>query len=159
MALTGGGDREWIRAVDPDQSERRGTHRGKFEALNVSNPRAGFIYYYERRKPSDVLRRMNEGWEVVKGTDQEDWGAELPDDIGQELDGVKAYGDVILMRIPEDRYRKIEEQRKLLRMASRGGNTDEYLEKGNRVTSQSGIGRPAYYQRSDHETVYDDQEE
>jgi hypothetical protein len=139
--------------MDPNTDEAIGTHRGNSEALNIRNPQPGFHYYYERSKPANILRRLNEKWEFVKDTDPEQWGAQLPPEVGQALDGLKAYGDVVLMRIHEDNYRVLRDQKALLAKASREGTTDDWTNKGHQQASKLGDRAPSddmYYARRGH---------
>jgi len=153
MGVSGGGDRKDLRPHEPNRQKAKGTFRGSFEALNVRNAQPGFNYYYERRKPGEVLRRMNEGFEVVQAGDPEGWGADVPAAVGEMLDGVKAYGDLVLMRIREDKYRMMKEQKAALARAAIDGSTAEYLRKGHQRAQQLGRSRPKddlYYKGPGH---------
>jgi hypothetical protein len=159
MSIQGGGDRKDLRPHNPNDKQVIGTHRGPFEALNVKNPKPGFHYYYARRKPSDVQRFMNAGWEPVRSGDPEQWGSDMPPEVGEMLDGVKAYGDVILMRIREDKFRAIREEKEALAKAAREGGTSEFINKGHQRARQLGSSRPKkdlYFESADHGTVADE---
>ena len=159
MSIEGGGDRKDLRPQEPNNPKVKGSHRGPFEALNVRNPQPDYHYYYERRKPGNVLKRLNEGWEVVQDSDPEQWGADMPPEVGKMLDGVKAFGDVILMRMRGDKFREFRAQREALAKAARDGSTSDYLSKGHQRAQQLGSSRPKkdlYFQGSDHGTVADE---
>jgi hypothetical protein len=141
MSVGGGSDRSWLK---PRQSS---------EALNVRNPQPGFHYYYCRRDPSSVQRKLNQKWQVVTSDMPEKWGAELPDNIQQELDGVRAFKDVMLLRIKDEDYRLIQEEKQRRAAVARDGATEEYLEKGRQRAAQLGNLAPEddlYYKKGYH---------
>jgi hypothetical protein len=127
------------------------------EALNVKNAQPGMHYYYERAKPSDVQRRLNEGWEPVTSSDPEQWGAELPEDVQRQLDGVKAFGDVMLFKISTDRYRLLQDQWIQEAKDRRDGPEVSYQTKGEERAGELGAAAPEgdlYYQRPNHRRSY-----
>lgn len=150
--IQGGGDLSWTKPVSP-ADEVVGAHRGHHAALNIKNPQPGFRYYYERRDANKVLVKKNEGWEVVQANSPERWGDNLPEDVQKELDGVRAYQDVILLRIPEEKYRQNREHLRELAEASRRGSDREYLDKSREREHQLGVtDREVYYARATHGT-------
>ena len=161
MTTVGGGsNREWLRPLVPRKNDYGeedviGTHRMGYEALNVRNPQPGFRYYYSRRDPSSVQRFMNKGYQVVTSGMAEKWGSDLPEDIQQELDGVRAFKDVMLMRISDKNYRVMQEEKLRIAKLARDGATQSYLDKGSEREAQLGVNAPAddlYYKRGRHGT-------
>jgi len=154
MALQGGGSLEWTRPIDPSD-DVVGCHRGNHEALNIRNAQPGFQYYYVRATPSKVLQFQNRGWEVLTSDHPERWGAELPDIIQQQLGSVRAYQDVIPVRIPLEIYRRNRAMQDALARASREGPSEAYLEKSasreRQLAGRTG-NRPVYFSRGDHGT-------
>jgi hypothetical protein len=124
--------------------------------MNVRNAQPGFVYYYERRKPGNVLKRMNEGWKPVGKADPEQWGAEMPAEVGEMLDGVKAFGDLVLMKIREDKYARIKAEKEARAKAARDGSAAEFLSKGHQRALQLGKSRPKddlYFKGPGHGTL------
>lgn len=160
MSLQGGAPNEWLRPHDPDPDRNViGSHRGSSEALNVRNPKEGFHYFYVRRNPNQVQRFLGDGWELVTSEDQEAWGidvGDMPESVQSELDGLRAFKDVVLMRIPEENYRVIAERKRQLAEAARlQGGGEAFLERGREVAAQLGHdeeSRPLYYKGADHRT-------
>lgn len=130
-----------------------GCHVGSGTALNVRNPQPGYVYWYERSKPADVLRKMNEGWELVTSEHPEGWGAQLPAHVQAALGTARAYQDVVLMRAPEEivaaRQQENSEQARL----SREGIDRDFEDRGRRLQAalgQRGGARPVYSRHPDH---------
>ncbi len=148
MALSGGGDRRLLRPVEHNEGVR-GSHRGDSEALNVKNAQPGFHYRYDPERR--LRKRINEGYEIV--TDgPESWGADLPAGVAKQLDNIRAFKDVILLRIPIEKYR--EKRKKLREKATlaREGVEASYLDKGEAIRDQVGATEDVYYRRGNHRT-------
>lgn len=159
--IQGGGSRELIRPLLRDGNLRpnvRGCHRWSSEALNVHNPQPGFIYYWCRHPRADrggaqLQRFLNMGWEPVGPNDPERKGRETSmrfSDLG--LDNYQAHGDVVLLRIPESKYRAYREHRARLAAAARTGPTEDFLNKGQHLDEMY-AGRAdgsIYYRGSGH---------
>lgn len=161
MSVGGGSDRSWLKPFEPrkprtwDEEDIIGTHQIGSEALNVRNPMPGFHYTYFRRDPSSVQRALNRKFQIVRSDDQEKWGAELPDDVQKELDGVRAFKDVMLFRIKDEDYRLIQEEKQRRAHVARDGAAQAYLDKGQQVEAQLGDNRPVddlYFKRGRHST-------
>ena len=95
-------------AIDPKKMEidremqmllRRGDG-----AIQVSNAQPGFHYVWAAEYNTnkiDIVNKMRVGYEVVQGNDPE--AREY-----QDVDTKRRMGDVILMRIPDERYAQIQ---------------------------------------------------
>lgn len=154
MGLQGGGSLEWTRPIHSGDEEV-GCHRGDHAALNIRNAQPGFQYYYVRAHPSKILQFQNRGWEVLTSEHPERWGAELPAMIQAQLGTVRAYQDVIPVRIPLERYRRNRAMQEALAKASREGPSEAYLEKSagrERQLAGATGNRPVYFSRGDHGT-------
>ncbi len=161
MTIQGGGDLEFIKPILPDDDAPLGDHRKNFSALNVRNPRRGYHYYYCAANSSSVLNFMNQGWEVVQADDQEQFGAELPSDIGLPLDGVRAFHDVLLVRIPLEKYREYKVERSERRRASLEANylafkQTERERMDQLQPHQRPQGKSLFYHRDGHGTQEED---
>jgi hypothetical protein len=137
--------REWLRPVEPsDQANRRllGCHRGRHTALNVRNPKRGYHYYYCSTDESAVQRFLNDGWEVPQAGDPEKWGAKLPAHVQQQLDGRRAFQDVMLIRIPIPLYRERQREAQELTHAMREGVENDFFDKGREREAELGSAAP-----------------
>ncbi len=157
MALSGGGNRSELRPMDP-QGTTLGSHKGAYEALNVRNAKPGFNYVFAKLSASAILVKQNQGWQLVKENDPEEWGVPrdmFPDKIQGSLDSLKAFGDVVLMRIPNERYQEIQDEHNARSVAALGGTESEFLGKGDELGEEVGSstqGRPLHYMQGQHGT-------
>ena len=152
--IQGGEDNSWFRPLNPGD-KILGAHRGNHSALNIKNPQPGYHYYYIRRHPSDVQRFMNAGWEFLGDEHEEDWGAKLPDHVQAQLDSVRAYQDVMPVRIRIEKYAEIQRQKQEDARVASAGADDEFLGKGDMQTERmqgASADNPVYYKRKDHLT-------
>lgn len=154
--ISGGANRFDLRPVRHSQ-DYMGNHKAHFMAMNICNPKPGYHYYYQTtgRGGGNILRYQQLGYEMVKSTDQERWGAELPPEIAREVDTVKAFGDVVLMRIPVEKYREIRKRKARDARIAREGAEDSYLGKGEQISAAMGQYAPAagvYFRRANHST-------
>lgn len=153
MAVSGGGDRKWLRPLPPRRENIIGSHQGSTEALNISNPVPNFQYHHARRDPNYIQRKLNEGWRPIPSESQERWGADIGDmqEKFPELDGLKAFQDVIAMRMPNDKYSRLMEERRRRATSLRTGATEEYEERGRQLAERTGnVGETIYYVGEKH---------
>lgn len=155
MSIQGGADYEWTRPIDPHDSETLGCHRGVSEGMNIANAQPGFHYYYIRANPNMAQRYLNAGWEVVTSEHPERPGVKaLPEAVQSMMDGMRAFKDVILVRIPTDRYAEIQEDKRRRAASALRSTTDAFQAKGERTTEALGRGAGrhdnVYYQTRDH---------
>ena len=151
MALSGGKSRNDLRPHRPDGQHPdginvRGWHSGASFALNVTDPVAGFRYYQCRRDHQTLIRFLNQGWKVVSSDSPELSGTSLPQEVTDALDGLQAFQDVVLIRIPEPLYAKINQRKEDKNKAALDGAGHEFLD------NQSGYGArdELRYERQDH---------
>jgi hypothetical protein len=162
-AVGGGGDRRDLdpRPLIPIEGEAapRGAHRGHNVNLNIHNPQTGYVYYWCRNPRSDrsgaqLYRLANWGYEVV--------APEAPEFKARAanlrysalgIDSYATHGDVVLVRIPEDRYRAYSEWRRAAARAAFDGATESWLQSGEELASRAGYNRPdapIYYRAPSH---------
>lgn len=136
----------------------RGNHRGPSAGLNVHNPQPGMHYYHCRhpnadRQAAQYRRFYAQGWRPV-GPDDPEYTAE-----DQELNlsglGIKDFHlhkDTMLMRIPEEKYRELQEFAQAQRDAEVEGPTNEFLSKSRELDSTYGARAegPIYYKGPGH---------
>lgn len=121
--LGGGGNREMLRPLTPrgtiqhdlSDTEIIGNHKGVFGGLNVANPQPGFAYQWERNTPRDLFLARQRGWQVVQTGDPDGAAWQLTDEVDSDrptpLDTSDVFNDVVLVRTPEDNYRRLIEER------------------------------------------------
>jgi len=128
----------------------RGCHRGHMQQLNVRNAQPGFRYYYVRTDASSLDRAETRGWEFVKLSDPERMGEERrADRKAAGLDSTMTRNDIVLCRMPEERYRKLREQIDQLTEGRGGDVSAEYLERGRPLQEAYG-GKAIYFKEPGH---------
>lgn len=155
----GGKNMNWLRPVERRPENTIGTHTGRHEALNVRNPQPGYRYYYPRRGASEIQAKLNQGWRMVRKEDPESWGIDLRDISGEtlpEMDGLMAYQDVVLMKIPEEKYRILQEEKQMRNKVMLHGPTDEYLSRGESLAARVESTDPLYHKLKQHAITSDD---
>jgi len=95
---------------------------------------------------------LNYGYQVVTKDSPEMKGKEISQVYSQlGLDGYEVHGDLVMLRIPEHKYRKMREYKDALAAAARTGPTDQFLERGQEIESRlSTGGNPVYWRGSTH---------
>lgn len=134
-----------------------GNHPEPHASLNVRNPQPGMVYYWARAKPGQVQRLMNLGYKVVnhEDGDTEKYGAELPPGVSAAaLGGYTPYQDVILMKIPVEKYAELKERQRADADAALHSSDSAYLSRGIEVGEQlrtsNPRGIPVYYAEPSH---------
>jgi hypothetical protein len=159
--LSGGGNRLDIRPLDQSgnlQTGIRGSHRGHAQSLNIQNPIPGYVYYWCRhpsrdRGGSQLQQFINYGYEVVPPDSQEHKGRETSLNYAElGLDNYQVHGDLVLLRITEERYREFCRWRDAQNDPDRDAATDAYLEAGRDLEERFGAGAdgPLRYKGSGH---------
>lgn len=159
MTLQGGGSHNDLRPLMPDGNLLegvRGSHRGSASDLNVVGALPGFHYYWGRLSQSFLMRFIRAGWEVVPPDSPERKLIEEPDWKGMELDSIQLKKDVVLLRIPEPKYREIQAHKATLAQIAAQGPTQEYLGKADQLpeSARSGADGPLYYRGRLHDPGY-----
>jgi hypothetical protein len=160
MAITGGGDRRELRPLLPDGNYRRGyygSHRGAAESLNARVP-PGMVPYWCRTPQSDrgmaqLQRFENEGWEVAPPGSQIKTPRTHDARYSQlGLDSYRPFGDLVLLQIPEEKYRRRQENLARLRDNAIEGPTRQYLHRGEGAQQAYGANAegPIYYRGAGH---------
>jgi hypothetical protein len=160
MSISGGSPNDLLRPLRHDGNateEARGCHMGPAQALNVYKARDGFMYYWVRHPRVDrgtqLQRFVNEGWEIVPPEAAEHKGRETSLNYSQfGLDNIQVHGDVLMLRIPEDKYRTMSEYRVQLAKVAREGPTAEYERKAESLPEhyRSRADGPIYYRGAGH---------
>jgi len=171
IVLGGGYDRNRIKPLNPDGNVQAepglrviGCHTGRFSGLNIYNPRPGFHYPHVARNDEGLQQaRINGAVPVLEGDEEY---AAYRDMIGMEdvphmqhtdLDSTySGYGDLILMRMPEHKYRALREaqQRQHQSMFRECGVESSFIERGHSNPGEDHIAQtsrhPLRFARNDH---------
>jgi hypothetical protein len=160
MAISGGepNDLYYLRADGNAEEGVSGNHRGPAQALNVHNPEPGYQYYWVKHPRTDrgsqLQRMVNLGYEII--------GADAPEHKGREaslhyadlgLDNYQVHGDLVLLKIKEEKYREMREWLASLAKAASTGATAEFEEKGRNLNLPERYSRadgPIYYKGPGH---------
>lgn len=152
--IQGGASRQDLRPADRDPNAPiRGSHKGAAAALNVRNPQPGFVYAWGRTDQNYLIRKRNEGWEIVPPDSPERKEAETDPNWSQALDQAQTRRDVVLLRITEERYREIQEDKQRRALAARSGAAESFLDKNYQLPEryrESTSGEPVYYRAPGH---------
>jgi hypothetical protein len=136
----------------------RGNHRGPAAGLNVHNPQAGMHYYHVRHPNADRSAAMyrtfyNQGWRPVGPNDPEYTSEEQDLDLSKlGIEDMNLHKDTLLMRIPEEQYRKLEAYNQANRDAQIEGPTHEFLSKSREFENSYGATAdgPMFYRGPGH---------
>lgn len=152
MTIYAGEDQKLYRPLDNKGNYTQGAvgcHRGHMEVLNVRNPKPGFRYYYIRTDPSSVRRAQQRGWQPVSKTDPERMGEEEQADlVAAGLDTTLTRNDIVLCRMPEERYRTWRAQMNQRSEGMQGDGSADYMEKGRPL--QEIYGKDVYFKAPGH---------
>jgi hypothetical protein len=138
----------------------RGTHTGPANGLNIHNPQPGMKYSWVRhprhdRGAAQFQEFLNWGYEPC-GKDSPEMRARAGNLNFSEygLDGFQTHGDVVLMRISEDKFRVRQEYRNNQAKAALDGSTEAYMSKGSELQGRYSYARtadgPLYYRGAGH---------
>lgn len=83
---------------------------GHFEAFEVENKKAGFKYRFVNMNERNLAAKRRQGYEVVKDVDPEKIAMtdSTPLKAGSSIDTTRRFNDVVLMRIPIDKFKKLQ---------------------------------------------------
>lgn len=156
MSLVPGDDLSWYDELTfSDDGDTIGHFRGDLESLNIENADPDFAYYYARNNPNDLVRFLNAGWAPVGPDDPESYGFKRVKgwNIQHRLGTEHAFQDVLLMKIPLDRYRKIQEEKQAEHREMLNGVVTSFRERGEERSRQlyrPPNGRELYFAKVDH---------
>jgi hypothetical protein len=83
---------------------------GHFDAFEITGKKAGFKYRFVNMNERNLASKRRQGYEVVKDNDPEKIAMtdSTPLKAGSSIDTTRRFNDVVLMRIPEDKFKKIQ---------------------------------------------------
>lgn len=120
-----------VEVMKDEADKKRQDPSGKYDPFEVKNKKPGYRYRLLNKNDRNIERKTAEGFEIVQGNDPEqlaNLGASTVLKKGEDLDTTRRFNDVVLARIPEEKYQeKVRENRKRIdRMtASTRGNFKE----------------------------------
>ena len=138
----------------------RGSHRANASALNVHNAQPGFRYSWIRHPRHDrggaqLQEYLSWGYEVCGKDSPEIKGRSTNlsfSDLG--LDNYQAHGDVLLVRITDEKFRVRQEDRAAAAKAALDGASDAFINKGRELEERYSFAKsaegPLYYKGPAH---------
>ena len=87
----------------------------QFDGLAVENKKPGFRYRWSRKKDTAIAMHKFHGYESVDGSKPDSERSALDDSTRMKKDSGTStsveVGDMVLMRIPEEKYKALNERR------------------------------------------------
>lgn len=126
-ALEEQGEREFagVEKINPHALEIDNEIAGHYNELQVSRAQEGWRYrwMYAGGNGQSVMRAKVDGWKIVQGEDPE--ARELI-----AVDTTRKLGDVVLMKIPEEKWERLQARDVRMRAVQQGSVTQEIVEMG-----------------------------
>ncbi|PWT76640.1 MAG: hypothetical protein C5B60_03910 [Chloroflexi bacterium] len=81
----------------------------QFKPFEVKNPKDGFRYRFLNINERNIAQKQAMGYQIVGSTDEEQLviSESTPIKRGAQLDTTRRFSDVVLARIPEEKYQRI----------------------------------------------------
>jgi hypothetical protein len=130
-----------------------GSFSGSHESMNVRNALPEHTYYYCHNERNRLIRFLNRGWEAVGSDDPEQFGTQLLDErIRSQVDGMREYQDVVLLRIPNETLRKYRDRQAAERVDPLAANENQFFAEGQELERRGfrSRGGPLRYASNDH---------
>jgi hypothetical protein len=104
---------EFKSSVEPEEPEvtlDEMDQYGQFDAFEVTNKKAGFRYRFVNMNERNLATKRRQGYEVVKDRDPEKIALtdNTPLKAGSSIDTTRRFNDVVLMRIPDEKFKKLQ---------------------------------------------------
>src|SRR5499427_10616430 len=89
----------------------------QFKPFEVKNPKPGYRYRFLNINERNIAAKKTIGYEIVGSTDDEQLiiTESTPIKRGAQLDTTRRFSDVVLARIPEEKYQRIVRRNELLK--------------------------------------------
>lgn len=142
--MQGGEDRSWSKPFNPNPSahEPYGTHKGHMSALNIRNRKPGFHYAYAHRGPNyqGLTHQMwMQGFRPVQaGDNSPSCGTHVPGMFGSPQDTTVGFGNLMLMEIPLEEYRRLLDTKAAYRAAAMDSPTRAFLDRSSEFEAAYG---------------------
>lgn|SRR5262245_23759960 len=83
---------------------------GHFDAFEIQNKQKGFKYRFVNMNERNLAAKRRQGYEVVKDKDPEKvaMADNTPLKTGSSIDTTRRFNDVVLMRIPDEKFKKLQ---------------------------------------------------
>lgn len=126
--------------IDPSSLEIANEIANKTQYLHVSGAQTGYVYGWlsTNRSGLHVQKAKNYGWEVVQGDDPE--ALELKGEMGGGT--TRQLGDVILMRMKEERYIVLKAQEQARTARIQQSSASNLVELGQKYRSKGFTVKP-----------------
>lgn len=95
---------------EPEVTQDEMDKYGHFDAFEVTQKKAGFKYRFVNMNERNIATKMRQGYEIVKDNDPEQVALtdRTPLKAGSSIDTTRRFNDVVLMRIPLDKFARIQ---------------------------------------------------
>lgn len=95
---------------EPEVTQDEMDKYGHFEAFEVTNKQSGFRYRFVNVNERNLAAKRRQGYEVVQSTDKEKIAMtdSTPLKAGASIDTTRRFNDVVLMRIPEAKFARLQ---------------------------------------------------
>jgi hypothetical protein len=110
------GEKQEIHSFDPSKIAPDNEILQYIDELHVDKKQPGYAYIwvYEGLNGREVVKKQRLGWVVVTGDDPECLSL-------KDVRGYRKIGDTILMRIPQDKFEKLEQAQEYRRLVQQQG--------------------------------------
>lgn len=101
---------EFKSSMEPEVTVDEMDKYGQFDAFEISDKKPGFKYRFVNMNERNLAAKRRQGYEIVKDNDPEKIAMTdaTPLKAGSSIDTTRRFNDVVLMRIPEDKFKKIQ---------------------------------------------------
>jgi hypothetical protein len=99
---------EFKSSVEPEVTVDEMDKYGQFDAFEVTNKKPGYKYRFVNMNERNLAAKRRQGYEIVSDHDKEKVALadNTPLKVGSSIDTTRRFNDVVLMRIPEDKFKK-----------------------------------------------------
>ena len=174
FSMGGGYDKSWMTPLDPEgnivdenydiMEHKVGCHTGKFEGLNVVNPKPGYEYMWllnptrAGADPGDWFAIQSRQAEIVKSEDPEfrPYHAAMGEAGPSFMDTSFQFRELVLCRIPQDVMRKEREEQVAENARQlRKGPSEEFAARATAIERELYSTRgPTRFQEPEHQTEF-----
>jgi hypothetical protein len=99
-----------IEGQEPEVTVDEMDKYGHFDAFEVQNKKKGFRYRFVNVNERNIAAKRRQGYEIVQSRDPEKiaMADNTPLKAGSSIDTTRRFNDVVLMRIPEEKFKRLQ---------------------------------------------------
>lgn len=148
----------FLKPYTPEAPVTVGRHKGAFSIYNFCNPQAGYKYQWGHassatHKRGDLLSSLQNGWQIVKKSDPEKIATALPTSLAEAPDDWFVVGEFVLLRIPDEDYRRIRAEQAQRTLDALNGPTERFQDAasaGDAALGRLAPGAGSFFKGPDH---------